>query len=45
MSKMAEKNEELPKTTKRRRNAVENTTDENEIKEVDISNTAESMEP
>lgn len=42
---MAEKNEESPKTTKRRRNAVENTTDENEIKEVEISNTTESMEP
>ena len=42
---MAEKNEESPKITKRRRNAVENTTDKNEIKEVEISNTTESMEP
>jgi BMFP domain-containing protein YqiC len=44
MEEMTEKKEESPKTNKRRRNTVENTTVENDSKEVELHETTESKE-
>jgi hypothetical protein len=44
MDEMTEKEEESPKTTKRKQNAVENTTVENDIKELELSKATESKE-
>lgn len=41
---MTEKKEELPKTTKKKRNELENTKVENDIKEVELTETTESKE-